>query len=49
MLRVMLSSRAVAVARRVEKTLEPVVTSESMSTLFCENLRLDLRLPGASN
>ncbi|CAH2897746.1 MAG: unnamed protein product [uncultured Paraburkholderia sp.] len=45
--RVMLSSRAVAVARRLEKTLEPAVTSESLSTLFCESLRLDFRSPVA--
>ncbi|AXF18905.1 hypothetical protein [Paraburkholderia caledonica] len=45
--RVMLSSRAVAVARRLEKTLEPAATSESLSALFCENLRLDFRSPVA--
>jgi len=47
MQRVMLSTRALDVARGLEQTLGPAVAPGSVTALFCENLRLDFRSPVA--
>jgi hypothetical protein len=41
--RVMLSSRALEIAQQLEVALLPAFSGQSMTTLFCENLRLDFR------
>ena len=43
MQRVMLSSRALEVAQGLETAQLPAFTSGLITTLFCENLRLDFR------
>ncbi|CAD6562262.1 hypothetical protein LMG28727_07701 [Paraburkholderia kirstenboschensis] len=47
MQRVMLSTRALDLARGLEKTLGSAVAPGSVTALFCENLRLDFRSPVA--
>ncbi|MFM0502935.1 hypothetical protein [Paraburkholderia caffeinilytica] len=43
MQRVMLSSRALELARQLETARLPVFSRQMITTLFCENLRLDFR------
>jgi hypothetical protein len=43
MQRVMLSSRALDIAQELEAARLPTFTPDMVSTLFCENLRLDFR------
>jgi len=43
--RVMLSTRALSIARSVEMELASAVMPTSVTELFCENLRLDFRSP----
>jgi hypothetical protein len=47
MQRVMLSTRALDIARDLEQTLGSAVAPGSVTALFCENLRLDFRSPVA--
>jgi hypothetical protein len=47
MQRVMLSARAVDIAGGLERTPDLAVAPGSMTTLFCENLRLDFPSPVA--
>lgn len=47
MQRVMLSSRALELARQLEMAPLPAFSRQTFATLFCENLRLDFRSEAA--
>ncbi|WP_147329576.1 hypothetical protein [Paraburkholderia sp. DHOC27] len=47
MQRVMLSSRALTIAKEVESARLPIFSPERLATLFCENLRVDFRSESA--